>query len=180
MLGRIPARLHPWEDYRKSYTSRADLGGGVVNTLSHPLDYLRWLLGYVDTISASTSNIGLQLEVEDTADIELRFLSGVLANVHLDYLQRPGEHTLKIVGSEGTILWDNATTTAKLYRASTGNWEEVSPPPGFERNAMFLDEMRHFIRWQKKKLNPCVPWKTVSLRCVWRRRSTSPRRMVVW
>jgi predicted dehydrogenase len=145
---------HPWEDYRKSYSSRADLGGGVVNTLSHPLDYLRWLLGDVDTISAATSNIGLQLEVEDTADIELRFSSGALANVQLDYLQRPGEHTLKIVGSEGTILWDNATTKAKLYRAATGSWEEVSPPPGFERNVMFLDEMRHFISVARKETEP--------------------------
>ena len=33
---------HPWEDYRKSYSARSDLGGGVVNTLSHPMDYLRW------------------------------------------------------------------------------------------------------------------------------------------
>jgi predicted dehydrogenase len=145
---------HPWEDYRKSYSSRADLGGGVVNTLSHPLDYLCWLLGDVDAINAATSNVGLQLEVEDTADIELRFTSGTLANVHLDYLQRPGEHTLKIVGSEGTILWDNATTISKLYRAATGSWEEVPPPPGFERNVMFLDEMRHFISVAKKETEP--------------------------
>jgi predicted dehydrogenase len=145
---------HPWEDYRKSYTSRADLGGGVVNTLSHPLDYLRWLLGDVDAISASTSNVGLQLEVEDTADIELRFTSGALANVHLDYLQRPGEHTLKIVGSEGMILWDNATTVAKIFTASTGAWEEVPPPTGFERNIMFLDEMRHFISVAEGEIEP--------------------------
>ena len=32
---------HPWEDYRQSYAARKDLGGGVVNTLSHPLDYVR-------------------------------------------------------------------------------------------------------------------------------------------
>jgi predicted dehydrogenase len=145
---------HPWEDYRKSYTSRADLGGGVVNTLSHPLDYLRWLLGNVEAISASTSNVGLQLEVEDTADIELRFTSGALANVHLDYLQRPGEHTLKIVGSEGMILWDNATTVAKIFTASTGAWEEVPPPTGFERNIMFLDEMRHFISVAEGEVEP--------------------------
>ncbi len=38
---------HPWEDYRLSYAARQDLGGGVVLTLIHPLDYLRWLLGEV-------------------------------------------------------------------------------------------------------------------------------------
>lgn len=141
----LPA-WHPWEDYRKSYTSRADLGGGVVNTLSHPLDYLRWLLGEIVEVGAVTSNKGLGLEVEDTADIELRFENGALGNVHLDYLQRPPEHTLKIAGTEGTILWDNATTTARLYRADEEKWQEVPPLAGFERNAMFLAEMSHFIR----------------------------------
>jgi predicted dehydrogenase len=29
---------HPWEDYRQSYAARADLGGGVIVTLTHPLD----------------------------------------------------------------------------------------------------------------------------------------------
>ena len=36
---------HPWEDYRNSYAARNDLGGGVLNTLSHPIDYLRWFMG---------------------------------------------------------------------------------------------------------------------------------------
>jgi len=42
----LPA-WHPWEDYRKSYTSLKALGGGVVLTLSHPIDYLHWLFGDV-------------------------------------------------------------------------------------------------------------------------------------
>lgn len=149
----LPA-WHPWEDFRKSYTSRADLGGGVVNTLSHPLDYLHWFLGDVTEVSARTSNHGLNLEVEDTAEIVLRFASNGLANVHLDYMQRPPEHTLKIVGSEGTITWDNSTTVAKLYTAHDGRWQEVLPPAGFERNQMFLAETRHFIEVVKKQAEP--------------------------
>jgi len=39
---------HPWEDYRQSYAARKDLGGGVVNTLCHTLDYVRWLFGEVE------------------------------------------------------------------------------------------------------------------------------------
>jgi len=35
---------HPWEDYRQSYSARPELGGGVILTLCHPFDYLRWLL----------------------------------------------------------------------------------------------------------------------------------------
>jgi predicted dehydrogenase len=34
---------HPWEDYHDSYSARKELGGGVLLTLSHPIDYLRWI-----------------------------------------------------------------------------------------------------------------------------------------
>ena len=43
---------HPWEDYKLGYAARSDLGGGVVLTLSHPLDYLRWFLGDVESLWA--------------------------------------------------------------------------------------------------------------------------------
>lgn len=66
---------HPWEDYRQSYAARADLGGGAVLTLSHPLDYLRWLAGEVDSVSAQMGSRPLELEVEDYAEINLGFRS---------------------------------------------------------------------------------------------------------
>jgi len=77
---------HPWEDYRKSYTARNDLGGGVVLTLSHPFDYLRWLLGPVESVSGATQlSTELEIEVEDRADVILKHSSGALTSVHLDY-----------------------------------------------------------------------------------------------
>jgi predicted dehydrogenase len=48
---------HPWEDYRKSYSARDELGGGVALTLCHPLDYLRWLMGEVSSVWAFTGKI---------------------------------------------------------------------------------------------------------------------------
>jgi predicted dehydrogenase len=47
----LPA-WHPSEDYRRGYRARSDLGGGVILTLSHPLDYLRWLVGEVQAVWA--------------------------------------------------------------------------------------------------------------------------------
>lgn len=65
---------HPWEDYRQSYSARADLGGGVVLTVSHPFDYLRWLLGEVREVAAAVANLGgLVADVEDTAEAILGF-----------------------------------------------------------------------------------------------------------
>lgn len=148
---------HPWEDYRQAYAARPDLGGGVVLTLCHPLDYLCWLFGEAESLWAFESRqSGLELAVEDTAEIALRYRSGVLGSLHLDYIQRPASHRLTIVGAQGTIRWDNADGIALLYRAPagtdkgqtgmiSGGWEPFPPPPGFERNTMFLDEMRNFL-----------------------------------
>jgi predicted dehydrogenase len=136
---------HPWEDYRQGYSARADLGGGVILTLCHPLDYLRWLLGEVEALWAFADRLGnLEIQVEDTAEIGLRFASGVLGSVHLDYNQRPPAHHVEIAGTDGLLQWENTTGTSRLFRAEITEWEEFPTPAGFERNQLFLAQMRHF------------------------------------
>lgn len=157
---------HPWEDYRRSYAARADLGGGVARTLTHPLDYLRWLAGEVDAVWAFTGHISpLEVEVEDAAEIGLRFANGALGGVHLNYFQRPPSHRLEIVGAAGALRWDNADGILRFFRmpAAFGEWgadppapqvEQFAPPAGFERNTLFLDQMRHFVAVARGEVEP--------------------------
>jgi predicted dehydrogenase len=146
---------HPWEDYRKSYTARKDLGGGVVNTLSHPLDYLAWLFGRVQSVQAIVQHISpLELEVEDTADAILQFENGLSGTVHLDYLQRPPQHTLEIVGMDGTMRWDNADGHVQLYTVAKKTWETLKIVENFDRNELFLSETQHFLAVCQGKTEP--------------------------
>ncbi len=146
---------HPWEDYRQSYAARQDLGGGVILTLTHPLDYLRWLLGDVTSLWANAGTRGdLEIAVVDSAEIVLQFGSGLAGTLHLDYLQRPPTHTLEICGTLGTIRFDNAAASARLYRAERGEWQDYLPPAGFDRNDLFLDELRHFLRVIQNQAEP--------------------------
>jgi len=146
---------HPWEDYRQGYSARADLGGGVVLTLCHPLDYLCWLLGEVTSLYAFTGRLGeLDLEVEDTAEIGLRFASGALGSLHLDYHQRPADHHLEIVATQGSLRWDNSDGSLRLFQAERGEWQEYHPPQGFERNDMFLAQMHHFLSVARGEQTP--------------------------
>ena len=148
---------HPWEDYRQSYSARPELGGGVVNTLSHPLDYLRWFFGNPSEVWAHTSSIGLGLDVEDTAEIGLCYHTGMTGSVHLDYIQQPPEHTLVVIGTGGTITVNNAKSSALIHRSGKRETEEILPPASFERNHLFLDEMRHFFRVASgKELPACT------------------------
>ena len=137
---------HPWEDYHVGYSARKDLGGGVVHTLAHPFDYLRWLLGEVSTVSAELGILGdLDLDVEDTAKVTLKFKQGPLASIHLDYNQRPASHWLEIIGTKGTIRWDNQDGAARWWSSEEGSWQQIEVSPEFERNTLFLEEMRHFV-----------------------------------
>jgi predicted dehydrogenase len=136
---------HPWEDYRKGYSARADLGGGVVLTLCHPLDYVRWMFGEVASLWAFTSDQSdFEIDVEDSAEIGLRFENEVIGSVHLDFVQQPPVHRLEIIGSEGTIRWNNDNGAVWVY-SGNGIVETYPLLPNFERNDLFLAEMRHFI-----------------------------------
>jgi predicted dehydrogenase len=118
----------------------------VVLSLSHPIDYLHWLLGEIDHVNAFTGKLSdLEVEVEDTAEIMLRFISGALGSLHLDFIQQPAQHFLEITGVEGMIKWANADGVVHLFHNSTRQWEVFNPELGLERNEMFLNEMRHFI-----------------------------------
>lgn len=137
---------HAWEDYRKSYAARADLGGGVVLTLCHPLDYLGWLMGAPELQWTFTDSVGdLGIDVEDVAEIGLRFPNGGVGSVHLNYLQQPPAHHLEVLGTQGTLNWNNADGSLKIFRAASARWEHLMPPDGFERNSMFLEQTRHFL-----------------------------------
>ena len=136
---------HPWEDFHQSYAARADLGGGVILTLTHPFDYLRFIVGEMESLWAFTSAQNLNLDVEDTAEIGLRFVDGAVGSLHLNYNQQPSSHTLDIIGSNGVLHWDNADGILRLRRALASEWDTFLPPEGFERNVMFMDEMRHFL-----------------------------------
>ncbi|HET6823504.1 MAG TPA: Gfo/Idh/MocA family oxidoreductase [Anaerolineales bacterium] len=164
--GEYLPQWHPWEDYRQSYAARADLGGGVIITLTHPLDYLRYLLGEVESLGSFNGHISpLEIDVEDVAEIGLRFANGAVGGVHVNYFQRPPVHRLEIVGTDGTLRWDNADGILHFYKmpASFGSYsdqppdpavESFSPPQGFERNQLFVEQTRHFIEVVRGESEP--------------------------
>jgi predicted dehydrogenase len=167
LWGEYLPNWHPWEDYRQSYAARADLGGGVIVTLTHPLDYLCHLLGEPESLWSLNGKISsLELDgVEDTAEIGLKFASGAIAGVHLNYFQRPAVHRLEIAGSGGTLRWDNADGLLTLHkmpdefgsiRSNPGAAQvsQFTPPPGFERNQLFLEQMRHFLEVATGRIEP--------------------------
>ena len=145
---------HPWEDYRESYSARSDLGGGVLLTLSHPFDYLRWLFGKVERVMGEAAKSGgLDIDVDDVAEILLRFRAGPLASVHLDYLSKPPEHHMEVICTAGTIRWEAARSEVD-YREAGGDWQRTVAVSDFERNDLFLEEIKHLIAVSRGEATP--------------------------
>lgn len=138
---------HPWEDYRQGYSTRRAMGGGVILDAIHEIDYVRWMLGEVETVACFAGKLShLEIETEDTAAILLRFTSGAIGEVHLDYVQRAYSRTCHIIGDEGTIRWDYSAGQVRWYSAGTREWQLFRSPSDWEPNQMYLDEMQHFLR----------------------------------
>lgn len=133
------------EDYRGGMSARIAAGGGVILDLIHELDYTSWLFGPVDRVACFADKLSsLEIETEDTASILLKFQSGAIGTVSLDYVQRCASRTCRIIGELGTILWDYHGQKVAWYQDNNKSWEEFDYS-GFERNERFLAEMRHFL-----------------------------------
>lgn len=157
-VGQYLPEWRPGTDYRRGVSAREDLGGGAVLELSHELDYVRWLVGEVEAVGAQLARLGnLELDVEDTAEITLRFRNGAVGSVHLDMVQRAPTRSCRVIGTEGTLTWDGSAHQVRVYTASTGAWSDLCPAAEIDRNEMYLAEMRHFLDCVNGKSSPEVP-----------------------
>ena len=99
---------HPYEDYRNSYASKENLGGGVVLTCIHEIDYLHWFFGEIKELFAMTGKFSdLKIEVDDLASVTMKFSNNIIVELHLDFFQKPDFRCCKIIGTNGTIYWDS-------------------------------------------------------------------------
>jgi len=143
---------HPLENYRLGYSARKDMGGGVILTVIHEIDYLYWLFGNVKgVISISGKYSDLELDVEDLSASILKFKNGVIAELHLDYFQQPNSRKCKIIGTHGTITWDEDTNLVKVYHIKNKRWKISLNQSKYDNNQEYVDEIKHFLRCITKK-----------------------------
>lgn len=154
-VGQYLPDWRPQDDYRKGVSARRDLGGGALLELSHEFDYLRWFFGEFDTgfCHASTSG-SLELDVEDRADVILSRPDGLVANVHMDFLQRFPRRTCKAIGEEGSLVWNPIANSVML--ANKEGERQLYAEPEWNRNLMYQDLLRHFAKVARGEAKPLV------------------------
>lgn len=148
-IGEYLPGWHTYEDYRQMYASRKDLGGGVILSQIHEMDYLYWLFGFPQKIYALGGQLSkLEVDVEDTAEILMDMCDNdrhYPISLHADYVQRPPRRGCVVIGDSGKIILDFVTMSVTVYDESGNQVQSVSFAD-FQRNDMFIEEIKWFFQ----------------------------------
>lgn len=142
-------------DYREQYSARRELGGGVILDAIHEIDYVMALGGAVDVVSCHWTRTGILAgNVEDLADIVLRHKSGVQSHVHVDYLRRTYSRSCTAIAADAEVSWNFALGRVDRVASPAGCPEVIAEHLDVDRNAAYVDEMRHFIECIERNATP--------------------------
>jgi len=160
-VGQYLPNWRPGSDYRQSVSAQKKLGGGVLTELSHEVDYLLWLFGDVEWVTAHLSHqSNLEIDVEDTVYILLGFkqtksCKPLTASLNMDFIRHDTTRKCEVIGEKGTLIW-NAVIGKVEYFSERGNaWEElfIDMP---EVNFTYREQIKHFISCVEKGTAPYV------------------------
>jgi predicted dehydrogenase len=150
-------RWRAGRDYRDNYAIRKDLGGGILLDAIHEFDYLGWLLGRVSEVFCAADHVSsLAGDTEDLAELILRFSTGALGQVHLDYVRRAYRRMLELSGTDGLITWDYATRLVTVVGGDGSVVEQQGGDVDGLPEGMYLEELRHFVSCLERGEAPAV------------------------
>ncbi|MDP3245030.1 MAG: Gfo/Idh/MocA family oxidoreductase [bacterium] len=151
-VGQYLPDWRPTQDYRQGVSACKKLGGGAIFELSHEIDYTRWLGGEVDAVTAQAGKFSdLEIDVEDIAEIILHFKNNAIGSIHVDMVDRASNRSCRLIGTEGTLVWDMNKNLVQLYRFDNKLWADLYNVTELDRNKMYIDELEHFLQCIKNK-----------------------------
>lgn len=113
-----------------SFATRQSGGGGtLLDNGTHVMDLARYFAGDAEEVYARVATRRWPVELEDTAIVSIRFMSGALGSVENGWTNTGWEEGFWIYGSEGSLEYTNRHQTPVLrhsFRESPGTtWAET-------------------------------------------------------
>ena len=147
--------MHKYENYRKTTMAMKKLGGGVINSQIHELDYCVYLFGNPKTIYANGGKFSnFNIDVEDYVNSNMSFENdNITVNLNLDFFQKPPIRKMFITGTKASLEWNYYKN--EVYINYYFSNKQVKKKFGkFNRNEMFEEQIKYFynlIRNKKRK-----------------------------
>ncbi len=146
--------FHTYEKYEDLYAARKKLGGGVILTQIHEIDYLLYLLSDYSlekTKSIDLKISDLKIDVEDISSNILVFKNykneRVITNINLNYFEIPRRREINIIFQKARIKAD--LIKQEIIILTQKNKKILKFP--YKRNDLFMKELKYFIKCVKYK-----------------------------
>ncbi|PRX32587.1 putative dehydrogenase [Orenia metallireducens] len=139
-------------------------GGVLTNQASHHIDLLEWMMGQPVEVSAQTATRLVDIEVEDTGAVVIKFANGALGIIEATTATRPKdlEGSLSILGAKGTVeIGGFAVNEMKIWGFEDEQEEDQEVMKEFKENPpnvygfghkRYLDHVVDCIKNNKKAL----------------------------
>ena len=145
---------HQYEDYRIGYAARRDLGGGVLLSFIHEIDYANFLFGKPLELFGTTGKISnLKIDVEDSANFTViykLFRNKIPVNFNLDFIKRKPLRFCEIQFEKANLCWDLLNNKIHFR-----NKKKTTIKSRFKsRNSLFIEELKQVIKSFNMKKQP--------------------------
>jgi predicted dehydrogenase len=160
-IGQYLPSWRPDTDYRQSVSARRQLGGGALLELSHEIDYLRWIFGEINQVSARIGQqSNLDIDVEDTAHLILGFAPGddgrqLVGTLNMDFIRHDTTRLCTAIGEQGSLRWNGLTGVVEKFEVGAKEWRELFRHQ-HQRDDSYLAEWRQFLSCIEEKKEPLI------------------------
>ena len=147
--------FHPYEDYRISYAGKKNLGGGVILSQIHEIDYLLHLFKDYDFknisfVSSKVSNLDINVEDAFSAIFLLtKNNTKILCSMNLNFFERPKKRKIYLIGEKGSINICLNSQKVLIFK----NSKKIVKKFKFKKNDIFIKEIKFFLKKIKSKNN---------------------------
>jgi predicted dehydrogenase len=134
---------HLYENYKVSYASRKDLGGGVLLCFCHEFDYANFLFGKPKFSYCSTQNSKkLRIDVENSAIVVAKYPKNINVIFDLDFWKKKPVRSCKIQFDNGYIEWDLLKNLLKIDKEGK---IKTLKSKFKKRNDLFVEELKNVL-----------------------------------
>ncbi len=142
---------HKYENYKISYASNKNLGGGVLLCFSHEIDYASYLFGNPKSIIPIQcfSDKLLKIDVETSVIFNIKYKDKLSVNFNLNFLRKDLYRTCEIQFEKAYLTWD---LRKNLIRVNNKNIKIIKSKNRM-RDDLFIKQLKNVIKNFRKKLN---------------------------
>lgn len=143
---------HPWEGIESFYVSKRETGGAR-EIVPFELTWLDDLFGHPEALACHKDKLtDMAADIDDIYHCLLRYPGNILANMTVEVISRPkATRHLRILGTEGEIVFDGDSNSVRHINTSMSDWEEVRFSVGTVESQYinpeepYIAEMRNFV-----------------------------------